>query len=148
MPPLRLTRVVASMIAAAGGRIVDVCSSSGRRPSSTNAAYSVTKAAELALTLALAAEYAEQGVQIDAVAPGPTASEIWVAPGGLLDQVADRQGVARDEAMRGTSERIPLKRFGTVGEVCCGIALLCAENIPPSGAIWPLDGSHVSGTIS
>jgi NAD(P)-dependent dehydrogenase (short-subunit alcohol dehydrogenase family) len=76
------------------------------------AAERVTKAAKLALTRALAAEYAEQGVRINAVAPGPTTGEPWVAPGGLLDQVADQQGVARDEALRGASERIPLKRFG------------------------------------
>ena len=147
--PMRLTRVVASLMAASGGgTIVNVCSSSGRRPSSMNAAYSVTKAAELALTRALAAEYGEQGVRINAVAPGPTTSELWLAPGGLLDQVADRQEVARVEALQAASDRIPLKRYGTVEEVAAVIVLLCTGEIAPSGAIWPVDGGHVPGTIS
>jgi NAD(P)-dependent dehydrogenase (short-subunit alcohol dehydrogenase family) len=149
MAPMRLTHVVAPVMAAAGGgTIVNVCSSSGRRPSATNAAYSVTKAAELALTRALAAEYGEQGVRINAVAPGPTTSALWLAPGGLLDQVAVRQGVAREEALLDASDRIPLKRYGTVEEVAAVIALLCAGEIAPSGAIWPVDGGHVAGTIS
>ena len=40
------------------GRIVNVASSSGKRPSSTNMAYSVTKAAELSLSRAFADLYA------------------------------------------------------------------------------------------
>ena len=147
--PMRLTQVVAPLMAASGGgAIVNVCSSSGRRPSSTNAAYSVTKAAELALTRAQAAEYGEQGVRINAVAPGPITSELWLAPGGLLDQVADRQGVEREQALDAASERIPLKRYGTVEEVAAVVVLLCAGRLAPSGAIWPVDGGHVPVTIS
>ncbi|HMJ97659.1 MAG TPA: SDR family oxidoreductase [Thermoleophilaceae bacterium] len=149
MAPMRLTRAIAPrMVESGGGRIVNVCSSAGRRPSSTNAAYSVTKAAELALTRGLAAEYADQGVRINAVAPGPTASDLWLAPEGLLDQTAGRKGVPRDQALSDAADRIPLKRFGTVEEVASVIALLCSEEVAPSGAIWPVDGGHVSGTIS
>jgi 3-oxoacyl-[acyl-carrier protein] reductase len=149
MAPMRLTHVVAPLMAASGGgAIVNVCSSSGRRPSSTNAAYSVTKAAELALTRELAAQYGEQGVRINAVAPGPTTSELWLAPGGLLDMVAEQQGVPREEALKSASERIPVKRYGTVEEVAAVIVLLCGGELAPSGAIWPVDGGHVPGTIS
>ena len=50
MAPMRLMRALApAMAGAGGGRIVNVCSSSGKRPSLTNAAYSVTKAAQLSL---------------------------------------------------------------------------------------------------
>lgn len=149
MAPMRLTRVVAPLMAASGGgTIVNVCSSSGRRPSSTNAAYSVTKAAELALTRALAAEHRELGVRINAVAPGPTASELWLAPGGMLDQAADRQGVSREDALRAASERIPRKRYGKPDEIAAVIVLLCAGEIAPSAAIWPVDGGHVPSTMS
>ena len=52
---MRLMRAAAPRMAAAGGgRIVNVCSSSGKRPSLTNVAYSVTKAAELSLSRAFA----------------------------------------------------------------------------------------------
>ena len=51
MGPMRLMRAAAPRMAAAGGgRIVNVCSSSGKRPSLTNVAYSVTKAAQLSLS--------------------------------------------------------------------------------------------------
>ena len=47
MGPMRLMRAIAPEMARRGwGRIVNVCSSSGKRPSSTNMAYSVTKVSE------------------------------------------------------------------------------------------------------
>ena len=61
MAPMRLMRAAAPEMAERGwGRIVNVCSSSGKRPSSTNMAYSVTKAAELSLSRAFADLYAGQ----------------------------------------------------------------------------------------
>ncbi len=52
MAPMRLMRALApAMAAAGGGRIVNVASSSGKRPSGRlDASYSVTKAAELSLS--------------------------------------------------------------------------------------------------
>src|SRR3954464_12401319 len=48
LAPMRLMRSAAPRLAQrGGGRIVNVCSSAGKRPSLTNAAYSVTKAAQL-----------------------------------------------------------------------------------------------------
>ena len=101
LAPLHLMQAAAPRMAERGwGRIVNVASSSGRRPSATNAAYSVTKAAELSLSKAFADAYASRGVLINAVAPGPVASEMWLAPGGLADQMAERQGITRDEVSR------------------------------------------------
>ncbi|HEY6780146.1 MAG TPA: SDR family oxidoreductase, partial [Thermoleophilaceae bacterium] len=52
LAPMRLMRALAPRMAAAGGgRIVNVCSSAGKRPSARlDASYSVTKAAELSLS--------------------------------------------------------------------------------------------------
>jgi len=51
MAPMRLMRAAAPVMADRGwGRIVNVSSSSGKRPSKTNMAYSVTKAAALSLS--------------------------------------------------------------------------------------------------
>ncbi len=81
LAPLHLMQAAAPRMAERGwGRIVNVASSSGRRPSATNAAYSVTKAAELSLSKAFADAYASRGVLINAVAPGPVASEMWLEP--------------------------------------------------------------------
>ena len=93
MAPMRLMRAAAPKMAERGwGRIVNVCSSSGKRPSSTNAAYSVTKAAELSLSRAFADKYAARGVLVNAVTPGPIGGDLWLGPGGLADQNARGAG--------------------------------------------------------
>src|SRR5438270_9270751 len=100
MAPMRLMRAAASVMAERGwGRIVNVCSSSGKRPSQTNVAYSVTKAAELSLSRAFADAYASHGVLVNAIAPGPVGGELWMAPGGLADQTAEAQGISREEVL-------------------------------------------------
>ena len=72
MASLRLMRAAAPRMAERGwGRIVNVGSSSGKRPSLSNAAYSVTKAAQHALSRVFADAYADRGVLVNAVAPGP-----------------------------------------------------------------------------
>ena len=81
MAPMRLMRTFVPAMAARGaGAVVNVASIAGRRPSPTNLAYSVSKAAQLNLTRAFADHYAGQGVRINAVNPGPVASPLWVAP--------------------------------------------------------------------
>jgi 3-oxoacyl-[acyl-carrier protein] reductase len=72
MAPMRLMRAAAPRMAArGGGRIVNVCSSAGKRPSLTNPAYSVMKAAQLSLSRVFADSYAADNVLVNAVAPGP-----------------------------------------------------------------------------
>ena len=70
MAPMRLMRAAGERMGE-GGRIVNVCSSSGKRPSLTlDAAYSVTKAAQLSLSRVVADAYAGTGVLVNAVNPG------------------------------------------------------------------------------
>src|SRR5262249_26480056 len=65
---VRLMRAAAPRMARRGwGRIVNVASSSGKRPSQTNAAYSAAKAAQLSVSRAYADAYAAQGVLVNAV---------------------------------------------------------------------------------
>jgi len=74
--PLRAMRAAAPAMAERGwGRIVNVCSTAGTRPSAAMPAYSVTKAAELSLSRLFADRYARSGVLVNAVCPAPTASE-------------------------------------------------------------------------
>jgi NAD(P)-dependent dehydrogenase (short-subunit alcohol dehydrogenase family) len=145
MAPMRLMRAAAPAMAERGwGRIVNVCSSSGKRPSGTNMAYSVTKAAELSLSRAFADLYASQGVLVNAVAPGPIAGELWLAPGGLADQQAESRGITREEVLESTASRVPLGRMGSDEEVAAVIAFLCSEaasNVV--GAAWSVDGGTV-----
>jgi 3-oxoacyl-[acyl-carrier protein] reductase len=145
MAPMRLMRATSPVMAERGwGRIVNVCSSSGKRPSGTNTAYSVTKAAELSLSRAFADLYAKSGVLVNAVAPGPVGDELWLAPGGLAEQAAAVRGVTRDEVLEQTAGRTPLGRFGTAEEIAAVIVFLCSEaasNV--AGAAWSVDGGTV-----
>jgi 3-oxoacyl-[acyl-carrier protein] reductase len=145
MAPMRLMRAAAPEMAERGwGRIVNVCSSSGKRPSSTNAAYSVTKAAELSLSRAFADKYGGRGVLVNAITPGPIGGELWLSPGGLADQNAEAQGISRDEVLEATAKRTPLGRLGTEEEIAAVITFLCSEQASNVlGAAWSVDGGTV-----
>jgi 3-oxoacyl-[acyl-carrier protein] reductase len=145
MAPMRLMRAAAPRMAqSGGGRIVNVCSSSGKRPSLTNPAYSVTKAAQLSLSRVFADAYAREGVLVNAVTPGPVDTELWLAPGGIADQLAQERGVTPDEVLAMQREKVPIGRYGTPEEIADVIVFLCsarASNV--TGAAWSVDGGAV-----
>jgi 3-oxoacyl-[acyl-carrier protein] reductase len=145
MASLSLMRAAAPRMAERGdGRIVNVCSSSGKRPSLRNAAYSVTKAAQLSLSRVFADAYAAQGVLVNAVAPGPVETPLWLEEGGLADQIADAQGTSRQDVLEAVRGSIPRGRFGTEDEIAAVIVFLCsarASNV--TGAAWSVDGGAV-----
>jgi 3-oxoacyl-[acyl-carrier protein] reductase len=145
MASMRLMRAaVPGMVERGWGRVVNVGSSSGKRPSLSNAAYSVSKAAQLALSRVFADTYAGKGVLVNAVAPGPVSSPLWMAEGGLADQAASRKGVSREEALDAAAAKIPLGRFGTEEEIAAVIAFLCSERASDvAGATWSVDGGAV-----
>jgi NAD(P)-dependent dehydrogenase (short-subunit alcohol dehydrogenase family) len=145
MAPMRLMKAGApAMAERRWGRIVNVSSSSGKRPSERNMAYSVTKAAELALSRSFADLYADRGVLVNAVTPGPIGSELWLGPGGLADQEARARGTTRDEVLEAIGGRVPVGRFGTEDEVAAVICLLCSERASyVAGAAWSVDGGTV-----
>ena len=145
MAPMRLMRAAAPEMALRGwGRVVNVASSSGKRPSSTNMAYSVTKAAELSLSRAFADKYAARGVLVNSVSPGPIAGDLWLADGGLADQSARARGVTREEVLSSVAGRQPLGRLGTEQEIAAVIVFLCSEHASNvAGAAWSVDGGAV-----
>ncbi|MEA2426774.1 MAG: 3-oxoacyl-[acyl-carrier protein] reductase [Thermoleophilaceae bacterium] len=145
MGSLRLMRVAAPAMAERGwGRIVNVGSSSGRRPSLTNAAYTVSKAAQHMLSRVFADAYAPKGVLVNTVSPGPVESSLWMAEGGLADQVAKLQGISREEAFEATRSKVPLGRFGTENEIAAVVTFLCSEWASDvAGANWSVDGGTV-----
>jgi 3-oxoacyl-[acyl-carrier protein] reductase len=108
----------------------------------------VTKAAELSLSRAFADLYAAKGVLINAVTPGPVADELWLAEGGLADQIAAAQGISREEVLRAAAARVPRGRLGIAPEIAAVITFLCSEaaaNV--AGAAWSVDGGAVPGII-
>jgi 3-oxoacyl-[acyl-carrier protein] reductase len=149
MASMRLMRAAAPRMAASGwGRIVNVASSAGKRPSLTNAAYSVTKAAQLSLSRVFADTYAKEGVLVNSVAPGATASELWVAEGGLADQTAQARGLSRKEALEVQEAKVPLGRFASPREIADVVVFLCSERASTvTGAAWSVDGGTVATIV-
>lgn len=149
MGPMRLMRAAGPRMAAVGGgRIVNVCSSAGKRPSLTNPAYAVTKAAQLSLSRVLADRYAAAGVLVNAIAPGAVTTPLWTAPGGLADQAAEARGISHAEALEAQASRIPLGRLADPDEVAAVVVFLCSARASTvTGAAWSADGGTVATIV-
>ncbi|HEV7771614.1 MAG TPA: SDR family oxidoreductase [Solirubrobacterales bacterium] len=150
MAPLRAMRAAAPAMAERGwGRIVNVCSTAGKRPSAAMPEYSVAKAAELSLSRLFADRYAKRGVLVNAICPGPVESEMWMDPGGLLDQSRDLSGAgSREEALAEAGAKRPIGRLADPAEIAAAIVFLCSERASyTAGAAWSVDGGTVQVII-
>lgn len=150
MAPMRLMRAAApAMRKRRWGRIVNVSSSAGKRPSAQTPEYSVAKAAELSLSRLFADRYAAHGVLVNAVAPGPVKTELWMGEGGLLDQSKERGGHgSREEALEATAAGRPIGRLAEVEEIASAIVFLCSQQASyVAGSAWSVDGGTVQVII-
>jgi NAD(P)-dependent dehydrogenase (short-subunit alcohol dehydrogenase family) len=126
------------------GAIVNVSSTAGKRPSTSMPNYSVTKAAVLSLSRLVADLYAKDGVRSNAITPGPTATEAWLAPGGLADQQAKRAGKSRDDVLEAVAKGRPLGRLAEPEEIAAVIVFLCSDRANyVTGSAWSADGGTV-----
>jgi 3-oxoacyl-[acyl-carrier protein] reductase len=139
-----INAVLPGMRERGSGRIVNVSSTAGKRPSTSMPDYSVTKAAVLSLSRLVADIYAAEGILCNAVTPGPTASPAWLAEGGLADQAAARSGKAREEVLDGVGKGRPLGRLAEPEEIASVIVFLCSDRTSyVTGSAWSADGGTV-----
>jgi 2-keto-3-deoxy-L-fuconate dehydrogenase len=117
--------------------IVNTCSAVAFVGVRQRALYSASKGAVAALTLAMAADHATEGIRVNAVAPG-TADTPWVAR--LMAAAEDREAAA--EALR---RRQPLGRLVSAEEVAYAIASLASPHAgATTGTILRVDGGMTS----
>jgi 3-oxoacyl-[acyl-carrier protein] reductase len=127
------------------GAIVNVSSSSGKRPSLSMPDYSVSKAAVLSLSRLVADLYARDGVRCNAVTPGPTATEAWLGEGGLADQSRRGKEMSRDEMLAAVGAGRPLGRLAEPEEIAAAIVFLASDRSSyVTGAAWSVDGGTVA----
>lgn len=119
--------VVPFMAGAGGGAIVTVSSIGGRQPSPvTGVPYATSKAAVVGLTKRLAKEVGEQGIRVNAVAPG-----LFLT--GRLQQMYDAMPEAE---RREVLDAIPLGRFPEIREVVDPVLFLASD-----------EASYVTGVV-
>jgi NAD(P)-dependent dehydrogenase (short-subunit alcohol dehydrogenase family) len=121
---------------AGGGSILFTGSGLGLRPSRQSPAYSVSKAGLLMLTRALAVAFAEDGIRVNAVCPGPIDSTpLWA---GVL---ARNPEIVPDEYARMNMQVRPIKRLGTPEEMAhAALFLVSPEASYITGVALPVDG--------
>jgi len=106
------------------GRIVHVASIAGRTAAAYISTYAATKHALVGFTRALAAEYAAQGVTVNAVCPGYVDTRMTDES---VERISAKTGIATDEARERVVAMNPQKRLIEPVEVAFVVATLCDE---------------------
>lgn len=116
------------LLKAGKGSIVNIASISGVRASTLRIAYGTSKAAIMHLTKQQAVEYGNEGVRVNAIAPGPVETEM-----AKLVHSADIRTAYADA--------IPLARYGTTTEISNAVYFLCSPEASfINGQILAVDG--------
>jgi 3-oxoacyl-[acyl-carrier protein] reductase len=138
---VRTIREVAPiMIQQGGGRILNLIGNDGNKPAYWEVVPSAANAAGHRLTQALAEQYARHNILINAVNPGPVATQRW---DGLEKAMARDKGISQDEAHDLALSSLPLGRICTPEEVARVVVFLCSEaNTYVTGALVPVDGGQ------
>ena len=140
MSGVRLSRAfLPAMVSAGWGRIVFISSESGLNIPKEMIHYGMTKTAQLAVSRGLAESVANTGVTVNAVLPGPTASDgVAAMLGGGDTEAAGRKFV---QEFRPTSL---IGRLATVEEVANMVVYTCSPQASAtSGAALRVDGGVV-----
>jgi NAD(P)-dependent dehydrogenase (short-subunit alcohol dehydrogenase family) len=102
------------MMRSGGGAVVNIGSISGLRASMLRVAYGTSKAGVMHLTRQQAAELAQVGIRVNAVAPGPV-------------DTAMAQQVHTPDIRADYHDAIPLDRYGTEAEIAQAVWFLCSD---------------------
>ena len=107
---------IPAMLASGGGAIVNIASLSGVRGEGLQSPYSAAKGGVIALTRTAAAEYAQQGVRVNAVNPGGIRTK------ALIDYFAKVPG-----AEKNTANVHAMRRLGEPEEIADAVCYLVSD---------------------
>jgi len=123
---------VPAILRSGGGAIVNMASIAGINGTANLAAYVAGKAGVIGLTKVAALDYADQGIRVNVVAPGPILTHHLEAAG--------------EEAQRLAGMSTPMRRTGMAEEVAQVVLWLCSPQASfVNGAVIPIDGGQSAG---
>jgi 3-oxoacyl-[acyl-carrier protein] reductase len=129
------TREFAAVTKSAVGRVINISSIAGSMPNGGAAVYAATKAALESLTRSYATELGARGMTVNAVAPGPTATDMYDA-----FPAATKAVVART---------IPLGRFGRPEDIAPVVAFLASDDAAwVTGQVIAASGGAITPTVN
>jgi 3-oxoacyl-[acyl-carrier protein] reductase len=139
--PLRLARLALPPMAARGfGRVVFVTSTAVRQPQPDLAASVVLRSAVTAAAKLLAGEFAADGVTVNCVAPGATAT---MRRKQILDNRARAGGRTYDELDAADTASIPAGRAARPEEIGSAVAFLASAAASyVNGTVLTVDGGR------
>ena len=129
---MRMCVAARSKLAVSGhGAIVNTASMLSIFGGPLTPAYSASKGGIVQLTKSLAVAWADQGIRVNAIAPGWIATELTRGA---------REDAARSRAIM---ERTPMRRWGSPSDIGGVVAHLCSADAQfITGAVVPIDGGY------
>ncbi len=119
---------IPAMLKSGGGAIVNVSSVAGLVGAPGLSLYAATKWGVIGLTKSVALEYATQGIRINAIAPGLTATD-------MLDGLTKEQ-------LEFLLSITPMKRISEPVEIARSVTYLLADATFTTGTALPADGGY------
>jgi NAD(P)-dependent dehydrogenase (short-subunit alcohol dehydrogenase family) len=142
---VRTTRaVLPHMLERARGTIINTASVNATLPDPLVIDYSAAKAALANFSKALSKEVGPHGIRVNAVAPGPVSTALWLGTGGVAATVSGAAGLAPDEVARDAVKEAATGRFSTPEQVADLIVFLASDltaNI--TGVDYVIDGGLI-----
>lgn len=126
---------IQQMLRQGGGVIVNTSSILGHVAVPGASIYNASKHAVEGMTKTAALEYAQQGIRINAVAPGATATD-------MIDRFAGKEGAESREAL---AAQHPMNRLATSEEIAAAVAYLASDGASfTNGVSLPVDGGYLA----
>ena len=126
---------IAAMLKSGGGAIVNTSSVAGHIGIPQASIYVATKHAVEGLTKAVALEFANRGIRVNAVAPGTIDTE-------MVDRMVGQEGELRNWLL----SLHPVGRFGTGEEIAAAVLYLASDAAKfTTGATLRVDGGWTTG---
>lgn len=137
--------VLPQMVERAAGNIVNVSSVNAFLPDPAVIDYSASKAALANFAKSISKEFGPKGIRVNAVAPGPVETDLWLGAGGVAQTAAAASGHTPEEIQAGAIAGTATGRFTHPGEVADLVVFLAsarAANV--TGASFTIDGGLIA----